>query len=231
MKGMKTFLQHFPHFSSHKVGYGIVITSLLTLIAFIFGILQPWNSSSRRERRASRRLLNGDRRMESRKGKSPERVFSERFEVCNSSVQENPLPSDPDSSLSRHEILSLAFTVISELPKNIANAKENPSDQQKTLLAISAWLEAEGAALWPCVDWSESAAQGVAARSILRGRTRTVILGPFMAVNRAVAEIHPHLRELISSAQSRGNALYILAVDGVAYAVIEARHWLEEIKD
>lgn len=213
---MKSIMDHFPQFSTHKVAYGIAATIFLALLAFIFGILQPWNRSSRKESRQNQRK------------KASEKVFVERFEVFNSAIQENPLPSDPGSVLSRHEILSLAFTVISELPKKIAGLKENPSDQQKTLLAISQWLQTEGAALWPCVDWSESAAQGVAARSILRGRTRTVILGPFIAVNRAVAEIHPGLRELISSAQSRGNALYILAVDGIAYAVIEVRHWLEE---
>ena len=70
-------------------------------------------------------------------------------------------------------------------------------------------------------DITETAGSGIAARVSIDGRDLPIILGSASAITRATFSLPQVLKDAVAGAQSRGNSISILAVDGEAVAAFE----------
>ena len=124
---------------------------------------------------------------------------------------------------------TITLTLLVGLREFLTKIFENPSDQQKALLAIAKDLEAEGITPIAYTQWNQSAIQGVAAKVIVNGVVRNALLGPTLAMARATAKFPESISAIVENAHSEGNSIYVLGIDGLAYGVFEVSHKLQEV--
>ena len=157
--------------------------------------------------------------------------YEEIFEVENELFESNPYKNDPDSFLEHSALRTVSLTLIVGLREHLAKMAENPSDQHKAILAVAKFLEAidsEGKKVTPIAftQWNQSAIQGVAARIILNGKSRTALFGPSVAMAKATAKFPSEISAQVESAHAAGQSVFVLAIDGLAYGVFSVSHRL-----
>ena len=103
---------------------------------------------------------------------------------------------------------------------------ENPSDQHKAMKAVGKYLEDKSVAPIAFTQWNQSAIQGIAARVILNGKSRTALFGPSVAMAKATAKFPSEISAQVESAHSAGQSVFVLAIDGLAYGVFSVSHRL-----
>ena len=87
--------------------------------------------------------------------------------------------------------------------------------------AITKHLSLQGIARTPIRDLVETAGQGIAARVTFGEKEMPVLIGTPESIRRATVSLHPELEAAISAARLRGNSIAVVAIDGIASAVIE----------
>ena len=87
--------------------------------------------------------------------------------------------------------------------------------------AITKHLSQQGIARTPIRDLVETAGQGVAARVTFGEKEMPVLIGTPESIRRATVMLHPELEAAISASRLRGNSIAVVAIDGIASAVIE----------
>ena len=163
--------------------------------------------------------------------------YEEIFEVENELFESSPYKSDPDSVLENLVLQTVSLTLIVGLREHLTKLEnstemaENPSDQHKAMLAIASYLEAknlEAKQVAPIAftQWNQSPIQGIAARVILNGKSRTALLGPSLAMVRATAKFPEIISAQVESAHAAGESVFVLAIDGLAYGVFSVSHRL-----
>ena len=158
--------------------------------------------------------------------------YEEIFEVENELFESNPYKSDPDSVLENSVLQTVTLTLIVGLREHLAKLEnsaempENPSDQHKAMLAVAKYLEAKQVAPIAFTQWNQSPIQGIAARVILNGKSRTALLGPSLAMVRATAKFPEIISAQVESAHGAGESVFVLAIDGLAYGVFSVSHRL-----
>ena len=166
-----------------------------------------------------------------KKSAKKEPQYEEIFEVENELFESNPYKNDPDSFLEHSALRTVSLTLIVGLREHLAKTAENPSDQHKAILAVAKFLEAidsEGKKVTPIAftQWNQSAIQGVAARIILNGKSRTALFGPSVAMAKATAKFPSEISAQVESAHAAGQSVFVLAIDGLAYGVFSVSHRL-----
>ena len=166
-----------------------------------------------------------------KKSAKKEPQYEEIFEVENELFESNPYKNDPDSFLEHSALRTVSLTLIVGLREHLAKMAENPSDQHKAILAVAKFLEAidsEGKKVTPIAftQWNQSAIQGVAARIILNGKSRTALFGPSVAMAKATAKFPSEISAQVESAHAAGQSVFVLAIDGLAYGVFSVSHRL-----
>ncbi len=166
-----------------------------------------------------------------KKSAKKEPQYEEIFEVENELFESNPYKNDPDSFLEHSALRTVSLTLIIGLREHLAKMAENPSDQHKAILAVAKFLEAidsEGKKVTPIAftQWNQSAIQGVAARIILNGKSRTALFGPSVAMAKATAKFPSEISAQVESAHAAGQSVFVLAIDGLAYGVFSVSHRL-----
>ena len=166
-----------------------------------------------------------------KKSAKKEPKYEEIFEVENELFESNPYKNDPDSFLEHSALRTVSLTLIVGLREHLAKMAENPSDQHKAILAVAKFLEAidsEGKKVTPIAftQWNQSAIQGVAARIILNGKSRTALFGPSVAMAKATAKFPSEISAQVESAHAAGQSVFVLAIDGLAYGVFSVSHRL-----
>ena len=104
---------------------------------------------------------------------------------------------------------------------------ENASDQHKAMAAIAKHLEVQGTTPIAFTQWNQSSIQGIAARIILNGKSRTALFGPSIAMAKASAPFTSDISNAVASGQSAGHSVFVLAIDGLAYAEFSVSHGLQ----
>ena len=166
------------------------------------------------------------------KVQTPEPQYEEIFEVETELFESSPYKSDPDSVLENSVLQTVSLTLIVGLREHLAKLEnsaempENPSDQHKAMLAVAKYLEAEQVAPIAFTQWNQSPIQGIAARVILNGKSRTALLGPSLAMARATAKFPEIISAQVESAHGAGESVFVLAIDGLAYGVFSVSHRL-----
>jgi len=172
-----------------------------------------------------------------KRSEKAEPQYEEIFEVENELFESNPYKNDPDSFLEHSVLQTVTLTLIIGLREHlakvaeIAGIAENPSDQHKAMLAVAKHLESkhlEENSVTPIAftQWNQSPIQGIAARVILNGKSRTALLGPSLAMARATAKFPEIISAQVESAHAAGETVFILAIDGLAYGVFSVSHRL-----
>ena len=169
-----------------------------------------------------------------KKSAKKEPQYEELFEVENELFESNPYKNDPDSFLEHSALRTISLTLIVGLREHLANSTkmaEKPSDQHKAMLAVAKFLEAkdlEGNGVAPIAftQWNQSAIQGIAARIILNGKSRTALFGPSVAMAKATAKFSSEISAQVESAHAAGQSVFVLAIDGLAYGVFSVSHRL-----
>ena len=108
---------------------------------------------------------------------------------------------------------------------------ENPSDQHKSMEAVGKHLESNGVTPIAYTQWSQAPIQGLAARVVIRGKVRTALFGPSLAMVRNTAPMRQEIIDINESATEAGQIVFILAIDGLAYGVLAISHRLQEVID
>ena len=152
--------------------------------------------------------------------------YEELFEVENELFESNPYKNDPDSFLEHSALRTVSLTLIVGLREHLVKMAENPSDQHKAMLAVGKNLEENGIAPIAFTQWNQSAIQGIAARIILNGKSRTALFGPSLAMAKATAKFSNEISAQVESAHAAGQSVFVLAIDGLAYGVFSVSHRL-----
>jgi Cu+-exporting ATPase len=155
--------------------------------------------------------------------------FEEVFEIENEIFEESPYPADSDALLDSATLRTITATLLIGLTEFLAKSAENPSDQHKSMRAIGTHLASQGITPIAFTQWSQSPVQGIAAKIIVAGKARNVILGPSIAMARATASFLEPIATAVAAAQAKGNSVYVLGVDGLAYGTFEVSHRLQEV--
>jgi hypothetical protein len=161
-----------------------------------------------------------------KKSAKKEPQYEEIFEVENELFESNPYKNDPDSFLEHLALRTISLTLIVGLREHLVKMAENPSDQHKAMLAIGKNLEEKGVAPIAFTQWNQSAIQGIAARIILNGKSRTALFGPSVAMAKATAKFSSEISAQVESAHAAGQSVFVLAIDGLAYGVFSVSHRL-----
>ncbi len=207
----------FPS-SQVEIAFYVLIALIVLLLSFLLVKLLK-NFANR----------SGEKRS---KAEPPEPQYEEIFEVENELFESSPYKSDPDSVLENSVLQTVSLTLIVGLREhltkleNSAEMAENPSDQHKAMLAIASYLEAKQVAPIAFTQWNQSPIQGIAARVILNGKSRTALLGPSLAMVRATAKFPEIISAQVESAHAAGESVFVLAIDGLAYGVFSVSHRL-----
>ena len=207
----------FPS-SQVEIAFYILIALIVLLLSFLLVKLLK-NFANR----------SGEKRS---KAEPPEPQYEEIFEVEHELFESNPYKNDPDSVLENSVLQTVSLTLIVGLREhltklgNSAEMAENPSDQHKAMLAIANYLEAKQVAPIAFTQWNQSPIQGIAARIILNGKSRTALLGPSLAMIRATAKFPEIISAQVESAHAAGESVFVLAIDGLAYGVFSVSHRL-----
>ena len=152
--------------------------------------------------------------------------YEEIFEVETELFESSPYKSDPDSVLENSVLQTVSLTLIVGLREHLTKLAENPSDQHKAMLVVAKYLEAEQVVPIAFTQWNQSPIQGIAARVILNGKSRTALLGPSLAMVRATAKFPEIISAQVESAHAAGESVFVLAIDGLAYGVFSVSHRL-----
>ena len=161
-----------------------------------------------------------------------EEVFTIQFRLFINS----PADSTSDSQFTDDELNSVIVTLgaglrayLSKISDEIYPEARNPTDQHKSMVAVADAILSAGATPIAFTQWSQSPIQGIAARMMINDLTRTALFGPSLAMVRNTAPFHPDIAAIVESAHQRGEVVYILAIDGLAYGVITLSHALREV--
>ena len=207
----------FPS-SQVEIAFYVLIALIVLLLSFLLVKLLK-NFANR----------SGEKRS---KAEPPEPQYEEIFEVENELFESSPYKSDPDSVLENSVLQTVSLTLIVGLREhltkleNSAEVAENPSDQHKAMLAVANYLEAKHVTPIAFTQWNQSPIQGIAARIILNGKSRTALLGPSLAMVRATAKFPEIISAQVESAHAAGESVFVLAIDGLAYGVFSVSHRL-----
>ena len=207
----------FPS-SQVEIAFYVLIALIVLLLSFLLVKLLK-NFANR----------SGEKRS---KAEPPEPQYEEIFEVENELFESSPYKSDPDSVLENSVLQTVSLTLIVGLREhltkleNSAEVAENPSDQHKAILAVANYLEAKHLTPIAFTQWNQSPIQGIAARVILNGKSRTALLGPSLAMVRATAKFPEIISAQVESAHAAGESVFVLAIDGLAYGVFSVSHRL-----
>ena len=164
-----------------------------------------------------------------KKSAKKEPQYEEIFEVENELFESNPYKNDPDSFLEHSALRTISLTLIVGLREHLANSTkmaQKPSDQHKAMSATGKYLEGKGVAPIAFTQWNQSAIQGIAARIILNGKSRTALFGPSVAMAKATAKFSSEISAQVESAHAAGQSVFVLAIDGLAYGVFSVSHRL-----
>ena len=162
-------------------------------------------------------------------GKKPgkkEPQYEEIFEVEDETIETNPYKNDPDTYFEQSVLQTVTLTLIIGLQEHLTKMAENPSDQHKAMKGVAKYLEDKGVAPIAFTQWNQSAIQGIAARVILNGKSRTALFGPSVAMAKATAKFSSEISAQVESAHAAGQSVFVLAIDGLAYGVFSVSHRL-----
>ena len=207
----------FPS-SQVEIAFYVLIALIVLLLSFLLVKLLK-NFANR----------SGEKRS---KAEPPEPQYEEIFEVETELFESSPYKSDPDSVLENSVLQTVSLTLIVGLREhltkleNSAEMAANPSDQHKAMLSVANYLEAKQVAPIAFTQWNQSPIQGIAARIILNGKSRTALLGPSLAMVRATAKFPEIISAQVESAHAAGESVFVLAIDGLAYGVFSVSHRL-----
>lgn len=212
----------FPS-SQVEIAFYILIALIVLLLSFLLVKLLK-NFANR----------SGEKRS---KTEPAEPQYEEIFEVENELYESSPYKNDLVSVLDQSVLQTVTLTLIVGLREhltkleNSAEMAENPSDQHKAMLAVANYLEdknLEGKQVAPIAftQWNQSPIQGIAARIILNGKSRTALLGPSLAMVRATAKFPEIISAQVESSHAAGQSVFVLAIDGLAYGVFSVSHRL-----
>ena len=207
----------FPS-SQVEIAFYVLIALIVLLLSFLLVKLLK-NFANRSDEKRS-------------KAEPPEPQYEEIFEVENELFESSPYKSDPDSVLENSVLQTVSLTLIVGLREhltkleNSAEMAANPSDQHKAMLSVANYLEAKQVAPIAFTQWNQSPIQGIAARVILNGKSRTALLGPSLAMVRATAKFPEIISAQVESAHAAGESVFVLAIDGLAYGVFSVSHRL-----
>lgn len=161
-----------------------------------------------------------------KKSAKKEPQYEELFEVENELFESNPYKNDPDSFLEYSVLRTVSLTLIVGLREHLVKMAENPTDQHKAMLAVAKFLEGKEITAIAFTQWNQSAIQGIAARIILNGKSRTALFGPSVAMAKATAKFSGEISAQVESAHAAGQSVFVLAIDGLAYGVFSVSHRL-----
>lgn len=170
-----------------------------------------------------------DQKPSKKPGKKPgkkEPQYEEIFEVENEIIESNPYKSDPDTYFEQSILQTVTLTLIVGLREYLTKMAENPTDQHKAMKGVAKYLEDKGVAPIAFTQWNQSAIQGIAARVILNGKSRTALFGPSVAMAKATAKFSSEISAQVESAHAAGESVFVLAIDGLAYGVFSVSHRL-----
>ena len=152
--------------------------------------------------------------------------YEEVFEVENEIIETNPYKNDPDTYFEQSVLQTVTLTLIIGLREYLTKMAENPSDQHKAMKGVAKYLEEKGVAPIAFTQWNQSAIQGIAARIILNGKSRTALFGPSVAMAKATAKFPSEIAAQVERAHAAGESVFVLAIDGLAYGVFSVSHRL-----
>ena len=152
--------------------------------------------------------------------------YEEIFEVEDETIETNPYKNDPDTYFEQSVLQTVTLTLIVGLQEHLTKMAENPSDQHKAMKGVAKYLEDKGVAPIAFTQWNQSAIQGIAARVILNGKSRTALFGPSVAMAKATAKFPSEISTQVESAHAAGESVFVLAIDGLAYGVFSVSHRL-----
>jgi hypothetical protein len=155
--------------------------------------------------------------------------FEEVFTVDRKLLVTAPYKVGDESEIQEAQLDSLTLTLIVGLREHLTKVFENPSDQHKAMLAIAKDLERAGVVPIAYTQWDQSPINGIAAKAIVNGIARNVLLGPTLAMIRATAKFPDSISEIVETGHANGKSIYILGIDGLAYGVFEISHELQEV--
>ena len=161
-----------------------------------------------------------------KKQEKKEPQYEEIFEIENEIIETNPYKNDPDTYFEQSVLQTVTLTLIIGLQEHLTKMAENPSDQHKAMKAVGKYLEDKSVAPIAFTQWNQSAIQGIAARVILNGKSRTALFGPSVAMAKATAKFPSEISAQVESAHSAGQSVFVLAIDGLAYGVFSVSHRL-----
>ena len=161
-----------------------------------------------------------------KKQEKKEPHYEEIFKIENEIIETNPYKNDPDTYFEQSVLQTVILTLIIGLREHLTKIAENPSDQHKAMKAIAKYLEEKGVAPIAFTQWNQSAIQGIAARVILNGKSRTALFGPSVAMAKATAKFPSEISAQVESAHAAGESVFVLAIDGLAYGVFSVSHRL-----
>jgi hypothetical protein len=161
-----------------------------------------------------------------KKSGKKEPQYEEIFEIENEIIETNPYKNDPDTYFEQSVLQTVTLTLVIGLREHLTKMAENPSDQHKAMKAIAKYLEEKGVAPIAFTQWNQSAIQGIAARVILNGKSRTALFGPSVAMAKATAKFPSEISAQVESAHAAGESVFVLAIDGLAYGVFSVSHRL-----
>ncbi len=161
-----------------------------------------------------------------KKSAKKEPQYEEIFEVENEIIETNPYKSDPDTYFEQSVLQTVTLTLIIGLREYLTKMAENPTDQHKAMKGVAKYLEDKGVAPIAFTQWNQSAIQGIAARVILNGKSRTALFGPSVAMAKATAKFPNEISAQVESAHAAGENVFVLAIDGLAYGVFSVSHRL-----
>jgi hypothetical protein len=163
--------------------------------------------------------------------------FEEVFTIESRLFIHEPADSTIDSHFTDDQLNSAIVTLgaglrayLSKISDEIYPEARNPTNQHKSMVALADTLLAEGAVPIAFTQWSQSPIQGIAARMVINDGTRTALFGPSLAMVRNTAPFHPEISAIVESAHQRGEVVYILAIDGLAYGVFTLSHAIRQVQ-
>ena len=119
-------------------------------------------------------------------------------------VIESPL-NQPSSAMNTAQVLNLTLSI--EL-----------LDSHPVANAIAQELKRQGFTPEELTEFEHRTGQGVAARTV---GGKALLVGSPISIARSSTDFHPQLKVAIDEANTRGNSVAVVAIDGVAYGVFE----------
>jgi len=156
--------------------------------------------------------------------------FEEVFEIVASTFDSDPMDGAFDVKVDETSLKSVSLALCQGLREHLEKSKSNPSDQDKSLRELGTYLEKMNVYPVGYTQWSHSESQGIAARVMFNGRSRTALIGPIHAMARATTKFPPKVSELVENASAKGHSAYVLGIDGLAYGAFEVTHSLRELR-